>query len=49
VNGVTDKDREPLIEGLPTLMFVDVGGQVSFQMIFMQKYSIIIGTKINEE
>ncbi|KAK4513461.1 W2 domain-containing protein [Mucor velutinosus] len=26
INGVTDQDRKPLIEGLPTLLFVDVGG-----------------------
>ncbi|CEP18867.1 hypothetical protein [Parasitella parasitica] len=26
INGVTDQDRKPLIDGLPTLLFVDVGG-----------------------
>lgn len=30
INGVTNKDRKPLIEGLPTLLFVDVGGTVSY-------------------
>lgn len=28
LNGVTAEDRKPLIEGLPTVTFVDVGGMV---------------------
>lgn len=46
VNGVTAEDRKPLVEGLPTVIFVDVGGAVSSSSLTC--YSSCLGTKIAE-
>ena len=39
LNGVTSEDRKPLIPGLPTLLFVDVGGQVGLLM-FVERFRL---------
>jgi hypothetical protein len=55
INGVTDQDRKPLLDGLPTLLFVDVGGTVSFCLDLLIIVYIMYtkhkhtGTKINEK